>query len=77
MYSEAKKLHIIEEILKIEDESVLIALEDFMDKSKKAEPAPLASGFEAFVGIWSADEADEIQKIIADSCETINPDDWK
>jgi hypothetical protein len=34
-------------------------------------------GFDSFSGIWSKDEANEIERIIADSCETINPDDWK
>ncbi len=35
------------------------------------------SGFAEFSGIWSKDEAEEIEQIIANSCETIHPDDWK
>jgi hypothetical protein len=32
--------------------------------------------FSEFSGIWSKDEAEEIERIIEESCETINPDDW-
>ncbi len=35
------------------------------------------SVFAEFSGIWSKDEAGEIAKIIEDTCENINPDDWK
>jgi len=31
---------------------------------------------EAFSGIWSKEEAEEIENIISTSCETIHPDDW-
>jgi hypothetical protein len=77
MYSEAKKLHIIEEVLKIKSESTLSALENFLKKSKKNEDIGKTSDFRKFSGIWSKDEAEEIEKIIFESCETIHPDDWK
>jgi hypothetical protein len=77
MYTEAKKLHIIEEVLKIKSEATLTALEIFLKKSKKSENISNNKGFSEFSGIWSKDEAEEIERIIEESCETINPDDWK
>jgi hypothetical protein len=75
MYGEAKKLHLIEEILKIENDSVLDEVENVISKSKLH--AIGRKSFKEFSGIWTAEEADEIKKIIEDSCEQINPDDWK
>jgi len=77
MYIEAKKLHIIEEVLKIENDVTLSALELFLKRAVKNENAASTSGFSEFSGIWSKDEAEEIERIIAESCETIHPDDWK
>ena len=77
MYSEAKKLHIIEEVLKINSDAALSALADFVKKYKKDENIKKGPGFNEFSGIWSKDEAEEIERIIAESCETIHPDDWK
>jgi hypothetical protein len=76
MYSEATKLHIIEEVLKIKSEATLSALEKFIKNSGKGENYKDVS-FDEFSGIWSIDEAGEIEKIIAESCENIHPDDWK
>ena len=77
MYSDLKKLHIIEEVLKIKSESTLSALESFLKKSKQTERVTKKPDFKTFSGIWSKEEADEIEKIISDTCETIHPDDWK
>ena len=77
MVTEAKKLHIIEEVLKINNEAALSALEGFILRSKKSEEPDEKPSFKEFSGIWSKDEADEIERIIAESCENIYPDDWK
>jgi hypothetical protein len=77
MLIEEKKLHIIEEVLKINNDATLSALEDFMKKSNRGASLSKKSGYKEFSGIWSKEEADEIEKIIADSCENIHPDDWK
>ncbi|HEY2581898.1 MAG TPA: hypothetical protein VGI43_08830 [Mucilaginibacter sp.] len=77
MYSEAKKLHIIEEVLKIDSDATLSKLESFIKKSKKDENLKTKGGFRDFSGIWTKEEAEEIEKIISESCETIHPDDWK
>jgi hypothetical protein len=75
MYGEAKKLHLIEEILKIENEAVLEEVETVINRNKLH--AVASGGFKDFFGIWTAEEGDEIKRIIEESCEQINPDDWK
>ena len=77
MYSEARKLHVIEEVLKVKSEATLAAIENLLKRSGESKPVKKGSGFKKFSGIWSKEEANEIEKIIAESCETIHPDDWK
>lgn len=76
MFTEARKLHLIEEVLKIDNEYTLFALEAVLSKSN-ARQESLKSTSTAFSGIWSKEEADEIEKSIAENCRQINPDDWK
>lgn len=75
MYSEGKKLHLIEEILRIENESVLNEVEAIIRRNRLREDN--AKSVDDFAGIWTKKEADEIKRIIEDNCEQINPDDWK
>jgi len=75
MYGEAKKLHLIGEILKMENEAVLEEMETLISNSKLH--AVGRKNFKDFAGIWSEQEADEMKRIIEESCEQINPDDWK
>lgn len=72
---EAKKLHLIEEILKIEDPAVLAEVETVITKSKMH--AVTRKSFRSFAGIMSEEEASELEKIIEEGCEQIHPDDWK
>ena len=76
MLLETKKLHIIEEVLKIKNDAILLDIEAFVSKATQAK---VAVNFDAktFSGIWTNEEADEISKIIEEACENINPDDWK
>ena len=50
-----------------------------MKKEKKEDRkvTKTKSAFREFSVIWSKEEAAEIENIIEESCETINPDDWK
>ncbi|NII26989.1 hypothetical protein HB364_18000 [Pseudoflavitalea sp. X16] len=75
MYGEAKKLHLIEEILKIENEAVLEAVEAVISKSKLH--AVGRRSFKDFAGTMSDEDANELEKIIEEGCEQIHPDDWK
>lgn len=75
MHIETRKLHLIEEMLKVNSEATLSALENLLkrtnSKTDKKTPA-----LKDFSGIWK-DEAEEMERNIAESCETIHPDDWK
>lgn len=75
MYGEAKKLHLIEEILKIESDEVLTQVEAVIAKSKVN--AVRAVSFKDFAGMMSYEEVSELEKTIEEGCETINPNDWK
>ena len=74
MYAEAKKLHIIEEILKVENDTVLAELESVLTKSKV--PSKPRS-FRDFVGVLSDEELEAFERNINEGCEQINEDDWK
>lgn len=74
MYGEARKLHLIEEILKIEDEAVLAEVESLINSKMHTVKR---RSFTDFAGMMSDEEADELEKIIDEGCEQINPDDWK
>lgn len=76
MHIETRKLHLIEEMLKVKSEATLYALENLL-KSTNNKTVKKTSSLRDFSGIWSKDEAEEIEGIIAESCETIHPDDWK
>jgi hypothetical protein len=75
MYGEAKKIHLIEAILKIENDAELAEIETAINKSKMHVEG--SKSFKDFAGIWTVEEAHEMKKNIEDSCEQINPDDWK
>jgi hypothetical protein len=76
MVSEVRKLHLIEEVLKIDNEHTLSALEAVLAKSFLPQKK-LENPFKALSGIWSKEEAEEIEKAITENCEQMNPDDWK
>lgn len=75
MYREAKKIHLIEEILKIENEALLAEVETVIAKNKMQ--AVKRRSFKNFAGLMSDEEVTGLEKIIEEGCETINRDDWK
>jgi len=75
MYGEAKKLHLIEAILKVEDDAVLAEVETILSKGNAN--ATARKSFKDFAGVLTDEEASEMEKIIEEGCEQINPDDWK
>ena len=75
MFGEAKKIHLIEAILKIENDAELAEIQTAINKSIMHTES--GKSFKDFAGIWTAAEADEVEKIIEESCGQINPDDWK
>lgn len=78
MVSEARKLHVIEEVLKIDSDALLAKVEAVLKnapKVAKTEKSKLT--INDFVGILSRKEATEMRKAIAETCETIDENDWK
>lgn len=75
MYSEVRKLHLIEEVLKIDNEATLSALEALLKDTRDA--GDIKPNIRNFSGIWAKEEANEIERIIEESCETISSDDCK
>jgi hypothetical protein len=78
MYKEARKIQIIEEVLKVTNEATLVELETVLKKSgKKTVTKKSKKSIYDFVGILTKKEANEMRKAIEETCETINADDWK
>lgn len=75
MQLEAKKLYIIEKVLNINNSTVLDAVQQVI-KENEIQTAPRKT-FKDFAGIWTEQEAAEVERIIEEGCEQINPDDWK
>ena len=75
MFGEAKKIHIIEELLKIEDAHILQEVENILlsHSAKSGEVKKFAS----FAGSLTDVEVDELENIITEGCEKINTNDWK
>ncbi len=75
MYSEAKKLHLIEELLKVESDTILAEVEMVLAKSKTQ--LPHSKSFQDFTGTLSLEEVNELERNIEEGCEQINEGDWK
>ncbi len=76
MYTEARKINLIEAVLKVNNEATLIELETVLKKSKTAKVKKIISAHD-FLGVWSKKDGDLIEKAIEGSCEQIHEDDWK
>jgi hypothetical protein len=75
MLLESKKIHLIEEVLKVNDNSVLSKLESVLKESKgKKKKKPSARDF---AGILSDEDARLMTKAIEEGCGQIDPDGWK
>ncbi|TMI63533.1 MAG: hypothetical protein E6H07_12180 [Bacteroidetes bacterium] len=72
MYKEVRKIHLIEEVLKITNEGTLSELETVLRKSKRKSAAKKKKpSIYDFVGILSGKEADKMKSIIEETCEII------
>lgn len=75
MHGEARKLYLIEALLRENNDAVLNEVEIALSKSAlKAVPR---KSFTELTNSISKEEAEELEKIIEEGCEQINPDDWK
>lgn len=75
MFTEGRKIHLIEEVLKVNDDSTLSKLETILKKSNRTKAGKTSA--HNFVGLWSKKDAALIEKAIKEGCEQINADDWK
>ena len=75
MYIEARKIHIIEEVLKLNNEDVLIELETVFRRSQKGKK--YKQSIYDFVGVLNNKEVAQMKKAISETCENVNEDDWK
>lgn len=71
----AKKIHLIEEFLKLESGTILHKLESVLKKAKKK--TIQKHSIYDFVGIWNKKDAGQIKRVIEETSEQINEDDWK
>lgn len=76
VYREARKLHLIEEVLKIKNEAILIELEAVLKKHEQEKKTSKSTAHD-FLGAWSKEDAALIDKAIEEGCEQIHQDDWK
>ena len=75
MYSETRKIHLIEAVLKVKSNSILTEIETILNSyNNKSEKKP---SIYDFVGIISKNEAKEMKLAIAETCEMIDENDWK
>lgn len=75
MNGEAGKLHLIEALLKVNDEKLLEEIEALM--ARRQMKAIEKKGFVELAGTLTDEEADKWLKNIEEGCEQINPNDWK
>lgn len=75
MFGEAKKIRLIEEILKISDDNVLREVQDIIMSYN--ERTVKDRNFSTFAGSLTDAEINELEDIITTGCEKINADDWK
>ena len=75
MYSESRKIQLIEDVLKVDNDSILSKLENVLKNSRATKDKKKT--IYDFVGIISNKEAQEIKKAIKETSETIHIDDWK
>ncbi len=75
MNGEARKLHLIEALLKETDDAVLSEIEKALTKSGLK--AVTNKRFSELSNTISKEEAEEMERVIEEGCEQINPDDWK
>jgi len=75
MYSDTKKISIIEAVLKIEDEDILNEVQAVLAKS--GNKTIIEKSFVDFTNSFTEEEAEEFEKIIEEGCEKINENDWK
>ncbi len=76
MYADARKIDLIEAVLKISNEAILVELESVLKRKPSHKNKKTISAHD-FSGIWSEKDALLIENAIVSACEQIHEDDWK
>jgi hypothetical protein len=75
MSSDARKMHLLEEVIKLQDEAILSQLEHvLLHPSLENKPKNSARNL---VGIFDENDLEVMEKAIDEGCGQVNPDDWK
>lgn len=75
MSSDARKMHLLEEVIKLQDEAILSQLEHvLLNPSLENKPKNSARNL---VGIFDANDLEIMEKAIDEGCGQVNTDDWK
>lgn len=77
MYTEARKIQLIEAVLSVTDDAVLSRLESVVKELTKKKIAPKPFTAHEFSGVWNKKDAELMEKAIQEGCEQIHEDDWK
>lgn len=75
MFSESRKMHLLEDVIKLRDESVLLEIEALL-----ARPLPKGKpnvDAHEFIGLFNIGDVELMEKVINEGCEQIDPADWK
>ena len=75
MLTEARKLHIIEAVLKTDDDEILKAIENLVEPDLHVAEKP--AKYASLLGVISNEEANAMKLAIEENFEKVNPDDWK
>jgi len=75
MNGEARKLHLIEALLKETNDAVLNEVEKALSKSDLK--SVTGKRFSELSSNITKEEAEDMEKVIEEGCEQINPDDWQ
>ncbi len=77
MYTEARKLYIIEAVLKTENDAILSAIETIVENDGTPITKNTKSRFSDLLGVLSHEETDAMKQTIEENFDKINGDDWK
>ena len=75
MYSESKKLRLIESVKSIKSDRALKKLETFINNIHKQEKQSTVSARD-LAGIWTEEDVNLIEGAIEKGCERIDLNDW-
>lgn len=71
---QTRKLHLLQEVLSLNNEKIISKLESLLKKEKLKKQE--SSSVYDLLGVVSEEEAEKMKKEIEESCENIHHEDW-